>query len=230
MIMKIKILVADDDRILRELICDILRSQGYDLIAVSNGQEALNVFFSNPQISLVILDVLMPKADGWEVLKAIRSGSEVPVLMLTALGDETHEVKGLKNGANDYISKPFSHDVFISRVDVLLRKTKQLRQSHIELIGLTIDLLSNKVFVDGNEIVLNHKEYALLVCFYENRNIVLSRNQLLNEVWGFDYEGDLRNVDTHIKMLRSKLGRIAFLIKTIRGNGYMMEVYDEDHD
>lgn len=225
--MKIKVLVADDDRILRELLCDILKSKGYDAIPAENGQEALKLFLGDPHIDLVILDVLMPKVNGWDVLKDIRSESDVPVLMLTALGDESYEVKGLNNGANDYISKPFSHEVLISRVDVLLRKAKQLRQSRIVLKDLVIDLLQNKVFLKDDEIILNHKEYALLICLYENKNIVLSRNKLLNEVWGFDYDGDLRNVDTHIKMLRSKLGNEASLIKTIRGSGYMMEVHDE---
>ncbi len=227
--MKIKILVADDDRVLRELLCDILKSQGYDPIPAFDGQEALRLFFSDPQIDLVILDVLMPKVDGWDVLTTIRRESEVPVLMLTALGDESHEVKGLRTGANDYIAKPFSHDVLISRVEVLVRKTKQLHQSRVLIHGLTIDLQRNKVFVHDQEVTLNHKEYALLVCFYENRNIVLSRNKLLNEIWGYDYEGDLRNVDTHIKMLRSKLGDCAALIQTVRGSGYLMEVENEDH-
>jgi DNA-binding response OmpR family regulator len=226
--LKIKILVADDDRVLRELLCDILKSHGYEPIATGNGQEALKLFFGDPQIDLVILDVLMPKADGWEVLKEIRRESEVPVLMLTALGDEIHEVKGLKNGANDYVSKPFSHDVFISRVDVLLRKTKQIRNSQIHLSDLRIDLKQNKVFILDKEVFLNHKEYALLVYFYENRNIVLSRSKILDDIWGFDYDGDLRNVDTHVKMLRSKLGHAESLIKTIRGSGYMLEVQLED--
>lgn len=227
--MKLKILVADDDRVLRELICDILKAHDYDPVPVCNGQEALDVFLADPQINLIILDVLMPKADGWEVLKTIRSESDVPVLMLTALGDEAHEIKGLKNGANDYVSKPFSLDVLISRVEVLLRKTRQLIQNIIRIDGLTMDLLQDKVWVEGTEIVLNHKEYSLLIYLVENRNLVFSRNKLLNDIWGFDYEGDLRNVDTHVKMLRAKLGNYAYLIKTVRGSGYMMEIRDENH-
>ncbi len=218
------ILVADDDNIFRQLICDILIKQGYTIIEATDGKEAMDKFFSNEGIVLCILDVMMPVYDGWEVLKEIRKKSEIPVLMLTALNDEVNEVKGLLGGADDYITKPFSYAVFLARIEALLRKTKKQLLDNVAVGGITIDYASHKVLIDGQEVELNNKEYNLLCCLVRNTGFVLSRETILENVWGYGFEGDIRTIDTHIKTLRSKLNRCGEYIKTVRGTGYVLEV------
>lgn len=222
--MQLHVLVADDDAVLRSLLCDILKKQGYHPIPAKDGKEALDLYFSGTDFSLCILDVMMPEFDGWQVLEEIRAAGETPVLMLTALEDEQYEVKGLMGGADDYIAKPFSYPVFVARIESLLRKAKKEQASVQEYGGLKIDRLAHKVFLDEDEIVLNNKEYRLLTYLTSNQNLVLEREQILTNIWGFDFEGESRIVDAHIKMLRGKLGKYAAYIATVRGVGYKFEV------
>lgn len=223
--MELNILVADDDAVFRELICDILVQQHYSVIEAENGQQAVDLFFAaSSQIHLVILDVMMPHLDGWEALEIIRSDSDVPVLMLTALGDETYEIKGLRLGADDYISKPFSYEVFIARVGTLLRKTKRDRKADLSVGKLFIHQLAHRVLVDSEEVTLNRKEYLLLLYLIQNRGLLLDRERILSRVWGYDFDGDIRTIDTHIKTLRAKLGKCGQYIQTVRGSGYRFEV------
>lgn len=228
--MNIYILVADDDSVFRGLICDIIKKQGYLPVPVKNGREAIDTFFSHKNIALCILDVMMPIYDGWEVLAEIRQRSDVPILMLTALGDEYHEIKGLTHGADDYIAKPFSYQIFIARVESLLRKIKK-EQSQIILEGkISINFATHEVMVDGQDIVLNNKEFLLLSLFIQNKGIVLDRDKILDRIWGFDFDGDNRTVDSHIKMLRAKLGTFGEYIITVRGTGYKFEVsHEKEH-
>lgn len=225
--MDIKILVADDDRILRELVCDIVRKEGYYPVEAVDGGQAIDIFFGSYDIDLVILDVMMPVYDGWEVLKEIREHSDVPVIMLTALGDEKHEVFGLKKGADDYIAKPFSYEVFIARLNSLLRKLKNERLSEIVAGDIIVNQATHKVTVCSLEIELNRKEYNLLIYFIKNRGRILTREQILSSIWGYDFEGEIRTIDTHIKTLRQKLCGCGDYIITVRGTGYMFEVSKE---
>jgi two-component system response regulator ResD len=227
--MDIKILVADDDPVFRELVCDIIKKEGYTPLEACNGQQAIDVFFATNDIDLLILDVMMPVYDGWAVLKEIREHSEVPVMMLTALGDEKHEVFGLREGADDYVAKPFSYEVFVARLSALLRKLKNERQTEITVGELTINQATYRVAARNMEVDLNRKEYSLLIYFIRNRDRVLTREQILCSVWGYDFDGDIRTIDTHIKTLRAKLSDCGRYIKTMRGSGYMFEV-DHEND
>ena len=220
----IKILVADDDPVLRELVCDIIKKQGYKPVEAANGQQALDIFFGSKGIELLILDVMMPVYDGWEVLKEIREHSEVPVIMLTALGDEKHEVLGLKKGADDYIAKPFSYEVFVARLNTFLRKLKRERLAELIIGDLVINQSAYSVTAGGREVILNRKEYNLLLYLIKNSNRVLTREQILSSIWGYDFEGDIRTIDTNIKTLRAKLFDCGKYIKTVRGSGYMLKV------
>ena len=216
-----KILVADDEKVMRELICDILQSQGHETVVACDGEEALNAF-RQEKVNLIILDVMMPKYDGWTVLKKIREYSDVPIIILTALGSERNEVQGLTNGADDYIIKPFSYEVFIARVNVLLKKQLKESSSVISCGDLSINQLNCKVFVKNDEIQLTKMEYNLLLYLIENENIVASREQILLSVWGYDNSQTTRTIDTHIKVLRAKLGVCGDYIKTVRGRGYRL--------
>jgi len=223
--MDIKILIADDDDLLRNLLREVLEEQNYIVVEACDGQEALDCFYDNKDdVSLMILDVMMPQLDGIEVLKEIRLSSDVPVLMLTALGDSSSELAGLRNGANDYVSKPFHYEILLERIKNLLKLTNVtgIRKDVFE--HLVVDYDSYKVFVDESEVVLNNKEFQLLTYLIQNRGIVLQRERILDFVWGYDYEGDIRTIDTHIKMLRASLGEAGNYIKTIRGVGYIFEV------
>jgi len=221
---EIKILIAEDDNIFRDLVCDIVKKEGYTPIIACDGQEAIDMFFSERDISLVILDVMMPVHDGWEVLKEIREHSDIPIIMLTALGDEKHEILGLKKGADEYIGKPFSYEVFIARLNNIVKKVKKNYTDEITAEKIKINQKTHKVVVDDEEIKLNLKEYNLLIHLIKNASIVLTREQILDKVWGYDFEGDIRTIDTHIKTLRAKLSDQGDSIKTVRGCGYMFEV------
>lgn len=222
--MDIKVLVAEDDSIFRDLVCDIIRKEGYSTVEAKDGKEAMDIFFASNDINLVILDVMMPLYDGWEVLKEIREHSDIPIIMLTALGDEKNEVFGLKTGADDYISKPFSYEVFTARINSHLKKLKR-KQANETIVGkIKINAETHKVMVEDFEAELNNKEYNLLICFVENNNRILTREQILYKVWGYDFDGDIRTIDTHIKTLRAKLLNCGSYIKTVRGSGYMFEV------
>ncbi|WP_244835503.1 response regulator transcription factor [Clostridium sp. BJN0001] len=231
--MDIKILIAEDDRIIRELVCDIMKSEGYIPIEAGDGVKALDIFFSRNDIDIVILDVMMPGYDGWEVLKEIRQKSDVPIVMLTALGDEKHEVFGFNKGADEYIAKPFSYEVFIARINNIAKKIKKKLSEKICLENIIVDNGSHKVMIKKNdlwlEVKLNNKEYSLLIYFIENQNNVLNRDQILDKIWGFDFDGDIRTIDTHIKTLRSKLEDCGHYIKTVRGTGYIFQT-DKNED
>ena len=223
--MKLTILIADDDEVFRDLLQDILAKQNYEILQAADGQEAMDLFFEKcPGIDLVILDVMMPKADGWEVLKTIREYSDVPVLMLTALGDEAYELLGLQNGADDYVTKPFGYEILTARVNALLRKVKRERSMDLQIGDLRVCQLEHKVFVFEEEIVLNNKEYQLLLYLIHNKNLVLERETILSRVWGYDFDKDIRTIDTHIKMLRAKLTGCGGYIQTVRGTGYRFGV------
>jgi len=221
--MEIKILLADDDELLRNLVKEVLEEENYIVDEAEDGQQALELFYENKNYSLVILDVMMPKIDGIAVLDDIRAISDVPVLMLTALGDSSSELAGLRHGANDYVSKPFHYEILLERIKNLLKmmKVQGLEVSKFE--RLLVDYAAHKVYVDDEEVVLNNKEFQLLEYLINNQGIVLSREKILDRVWGFDYEGDIRTIDTHIKMLRATLKEAGNYIKTVRGVGYSFE-------
>ncbi len=218
-----KILVADDEKVIRELICDILQGQGYETVVACDGEEALNIF-KQEKVDLIVLDVMMPKIDGWTVLEKIREYSDVPIIILTALESERNEVYGLKSGADDYIIKPFSYEVFVARVNVLLKRQLKQSSSVITRCDLTVNQLSCKVSVKNEEVHLTKMEYDLLLYLIENEGIVASREQILLSVWGYDNSQTTRTIDTHIKVLRSKLGSCGDYIKTVRGRGYCFSI------
>lgn len=222
--MAVSLLVADDDELLRNLVREIFEEESYKVYEAADGEEALELFWEHSELAIVILDVMMPKLDGMSVLKEIREKSEIPVLMLTALGDSPSELECLRNGASDFVSKPFHYEILLERVKNLLRMAKVQDFENITVGILEINKQAHKVFVEGKEVVLNHKEFQLLELLVLNQNIVLTRDKILDRIWGYDYEGDIRTIDTHIKMLRSSLGEAGNYIKTIRGTGYCFEV------
>ena len=220
-----KILVVDDESRMRKLVKDFLVKKGYEVAEAGDGEEALEIFFKDPKIALVILDVMMPKLDGWEVCKQIRKQSSVPVIMLTARSDERDELLGFELGVDEYISKPFSPKILVARVEAILRRTGNLADGNrIECSGILLDITAHQVTVDGAPIELSFKEFELLSYFLQNQGIALSREKILNHVWNYDYFGDARTIDTHVKKLRSKLGEKGEYIRTIWGMGYKFEV------
>lgn len=222
---KIKILVVDDESRMRKLVKDFLVKQNYEVLEAGDGEEALDIFYENKGISLIILDVMMPKMDGWEVCKEIRSYSDVPIIMLTAKGDERDELQGFDLGVDEYISKPFSPKILVARVEAILRRSNVIgADSIVSVGGIAINKAAHQVTIDGNPIELSFKEFELLTYFVENRGIALSREKILNNVWNYDYFGDARTIDTHVKKLRSKLGKKGEYIHTIWGMGYKFEV------
>ncbi|MFI3249508.1 MAG: response regulator transcription factor [Eubacteriales bacterium] len=218
--MKHKILFADDDSMLRTLLLDILTNNDYQVLLAKDGQEAVDIFFQYTDISLCILDVMMPIYTGYEVLETIREHSNVPIIMLTALGQEQDELKGLKKGANDYISKPFSYPILMARIENLLVKQNQV----YERDKLRVDTSGHTVFVENHEVSLSHKEFFLLSSLIAHEGKVVSREQLLGNIWGYDYDGEIRTVDTHVKLLRKKLGICGEYVVTVRGSGYKFQV------
>lgn len=223
---KQKILVVDDESRMRKLVRDFLVKAGYDVIEASNGKEALEKFYSDIDISLIILDVMMPILDGYQVLKEIRMTSKMPVIMLTAKSSESDELSGFGNGADEYITKPFSPKILVARVEALLRRANPVAEEGDVLSagGIVMDIAAHTVAVDGENIELSFKEFELLNYFLENEGLALSREKILNYVWNYDYFGDARTVDTHVKKLRAKMGEKGNLIKTVRGLGYKFEV------
>lgn len=220
----LKILVVDDEARMRKLVKDFLTNKGFRVIEAGDGEEAVDVFFSQKDIALVLLDVMMPKMDGWEVLKTIRKHSQVPVIMLTARGEERDELQGFSLGVDEYISKPFSPKILVARVEAILRRSSAALTNAADVGGICIDKAAHQVTIDGKEIELSFKEFELLSYFVENQGIALSREKILNNVWNYDYFGDARTIDTHVKKLRSKLGDKGEYIKTIWGMGYKFEV------
>lgn len=221
---RLKILVVDDEVRMRKLLNDFLTKSGYQVLEAGDGEEALDLFYKNKDIALIILDVMMPKMDGWDVCKELRMTSTVPVIMLTARSDEFDELKGFKLGVDEYITKPFSPKILVARVEAVLRRTNQsLGNETLEYEGIRLDKSAHEVSCDGLSVELSFKEFELLAYFLENKEIALSREKILNSVWNYDYYGDARTIDTHVKKLRSKLGEKGDLIKTIWGMGYKLE-------
>ena len=222
---KLKILVVDDESRMRKLVRDFLVKQNFDVLEAGDGSEALDIFFEHQDIALIILDVMMPKMDGWQVCREIRKYSKVPIIMLTAKGDERDELQGFDLGVDEYITKPFSPKILVARVEAILRRSNLLTNDDvISAGGIELDKAAHQVKIDGQEIELSYKEFELLAYFLENQGIALSREKILNNVWNYDYFGDARTIDTHVKKLRSKLGEKGEMIKTIWGMGYKFEV------
>lgn len=219
------ILVVDDEQRMRKLIKDFLKAKGYKILEAEDGEKALEVYEKNKnQINLILLDVMMPKLDGWSVLRQIRQDSKVPIIMLTARGEEQDELFGFELGVDEYISKPFSPKILVARVEVILKRTNQTNTEITEYGGIEIDKEGRTVKVDGKLVELSLREYELLVYLVDNTNIALSRDKILNNVWNYDYYGDSRTIDSHIKKIRHKLGKKGKYIKTIRGIGYKFEI------
>lgn len=222
---KLKILVVDDESRMRKLVRDFLVKKEYEVIEAENGEQALELFYEQEDIALIILDIMMPKIDGWQVCKTIRKESKVPIIMLTAKSEEHDELLGFELGVDEYISKPFSPKILVARVDAILRRTNKAAVDNIVKVGnIEVDKLAHIVKVCDNVIDLSFKEFELLVYFMENIGIALSRENILNAVWSYDYFGDARTIDTHVKKLRAKLTGDADYIKTIWGLGYKMEI------
>ena len=223
---RLKILVVDDESRMRKLLKDFLVKSGYEVLEAEHGEQAVDLFMKVKDIALIILDIMMPKMDGWQVCREIRKESNVPIIMLTAKSSEADELKGFELGVDEYISKPFSPKILVARVEAVLRRSNAAAPDEVIRVGeITIDKSAHQVTVDGNVVELSYKEFELLTYFAENQGIALSREKILNNVWNYDYFGDARTIDTHVKKLRSKLGeKGGEYIKTIWGMGYKFEV------
>ncbi len=221
----LKILVVDDESRMRKLVKDFLTKDGYIVLEAEDGQQALDTFYADKDIALIILDVMMPKRDGWEVCREIRTTSKVPIIMLTVKAEERDELLGFELGVDEYISKPFSPKILAARVSAILRRTtgKSVNEKVLEENGIVLNKVAHSVLVDGKEVELSYKEFELLTYFFENKGVALSREKILNNVWNYDYFGDARTIDTHVKKLRGKLGDKGEMIKTIWGMGYKFE-------
>lgn len=221
---KRRILVVDDESRMRKLVRDFLVKDHYDVLEAEDGEQAVELFFREKGIALIVLDVMMPKMDGWQVCREIREYSQVPIIMLTARGDEQDELQGFKLGVDEYISKPFSPKILVARIEAILRRA-QLTEGQELLVcgGITIDKNAHQVLIDDQPVDLSYKEFELLTYFVQNKGIALSREKILNNVWNYDYFGDARTIDTHVKKLRSKMGEKGDMIKTIWGMGYKLE-------
>lgn len=222
---KIKILVVDDESRMRKLVKDFLMRQDYEVFEAGDGEEALDIFYREKNIALIILDVMMPRMNGWDVCREVRETSKIPIIMLTAKGDESDELNGFELGVDEYISKPFSPKILVARVGAILRRSGKVQDEgeNLDMGGIVIDKTAHIVTVDGERVDLSFKEFELLVYFMENAGIALSREKILNHVWNYDYFGDARTIDTHVKKLRAKIGSKGDCIKTIWGMGYKFE-------
>lgn len=220
----LKILVVDDEARMRKLVKDFLLKSNYDVIEAEDGIQAVDIFLAQKDIALIVLDVMMPKMDGFQVCREIREYSKVPIIMLTAKGDERDELQGFELGVDEYISKPFSPKILVARIEAILRRTSQDPHDKIMKVGgIEVNKDAHMVKIDGRDIELSYKEFELLTYFMENKGIALSREKILNHVWNYDYFGDARTIDTHVKKLRSKMGEKGEMIKTIWGMGYKLE-------
>lgn len=220
----LKILVVDDEARMRKLVKDFLANKGFYVEEAGDGEEAVDKFFAQKDIALVLLDVMMPKMDGWEVCRTLRRYSQVPIIMLTARSEERDELLGFELGVDEYISKPFSPKILVARIEAILRRGNAGTGEILEAAGIRVDKDAHEASVDGQPVDLSNKEFELLTYFMENQGMALSREKILNNVWNYDYFGDARTIDTHVKKLRSKLGEKGELIKTIWGMGYKFEV------
>ncbi len=222
---QVKILVVDDESRMRKLVRDFLVKSGYSVLEADNGESAIDVFMQNKDIALIVLDVMMPKMDGWEVCRELRKDSKVPIIMLTARGDERDELLGFELGVDEYITKPFSPKILVARIEAILRRTTGVDKADIIRAGeIVLDIAAHEVRVGDRVIELSYKEFELLQYFISNQGVALSREKILNNVWNYDYFGDARTIDTHVKKLRNKLGDQGDYIKTIWGMGYKFEV------
>ncbi len=220
----VKVLMVDDEARMRKLVKDFLAIKGYRVIEAEDGEQAVDIFFKEKDIGLVILDVMMPKMDGWEVCRTLRRYSQVPIIMLTARSEERDELLGFELGVDEYISKPFSPKILVARIEAILRRGNAGTGEILEAAGIRVDKDAHEASVDGQPVDLSYKEFELLIYFMENQGMALSREKILNNVWNYDYFGDARTIDTHVKKLRSKLGEKGEFIKTIWGMGYKFEV------
>ena len=221
----IKVLMVDDESRMRKLVKDFLTKKGFTVIEAGDGEEAVDKFFEVKDIALIILDVMMPKMDGWQVCREIRQYSKVPIIMLTAKSDEKDELQGFDLGVDEYITKPFSPKILVARVEAILRRSNVLAADDtMEAGGIELNKAAHEVLIDGKSVELSYKEFELLAYFMSNQGVALSRERILNNVWNYDYFGDARTIDTHVKKLRSKLGAKGEYIKTIWGMGYKFEV------
>ncbi len=221
---KLKVLVVDDESRMRKLVKDFLSKKNFEVLEAENGEQAVDLFFESKEIALIILDIMMPKMDGWQVCREIRQYSRVPIIMLTAKSDEKDELLGFELGVDEYISKPFSPKILVARVEAILRRANALEEDIIDIGGIVLDKAAHQVKIDGVNIDLSFKEFELLTYFITNQGVALSRERILNNVWNYDYFGDARTIDTHVKKLRSKMGSKGDFIKTIWGMGYKFEV------
>jgi two-component system response regulator ResD len=221
---KRKILVVDDESRMRKLVGDFLAKKEFAVLEAGDGEEAVDLFFADKTIDLIIMDVMMPKMDGYEAVRTIRQYSQVPIIMLTARGEERDELLGFELGVDEYISKPFSPKILVARVEAILRRSLTVKTDSTRVGGIVLDKAARQVSVDGEPVELSFKEFELLTYFVENQGLALSREKILNHVWNYDYFGDARTIDTHVKKLRSKLGKQGEYIKTIWGMGYKFEV------
>ena len=222
---KIKILVVDDEMRMRKLVRDFLVRQDYEVLEAADGEAALDIFYAEKNIALMILDVMMPRMNGWDVVREVRQNSKLPIIMLTAKSDEADELMGFELGVDEYISKPFSPKILVARVEAILRRANKIGEGSQtrSLAGIVIDKTSHMVTIDGEKIELSYKEFELLDYFMENEGIALSRDKILDGVWNYDYFGDARTIDTHVKKLRAKMGKKGECIKTVWGVGYRFE-------
>ena len=221
----IKILIVDDESRMRKLLKDFLEREGYSVLEASDGLEAIDIFYEDKDVALIILDVMMPRMDGWEVCREVRKNSNVPILMLTARSEERDELRGFELGVDEYIAKPFSPKILVARVNALIKRvTGVAKDAGLSIGGIEVDKAAHIVKIDGEEIELSIKEFELLVYFIENQRLALTREKILNNVWNYDYFGDARTIDTHVKKLRSKMGEKGNYIKTVWGIGYKFEV------
>lgn len=222
---RLKVLVVDDESRMRKLVRDFLVKSNFDVLQAGDGEEALDIFYKEKDIALIILDVMMPKMDGWQVCREIRQYSKVPIIMLTAKSDEKDELQGFDLGVDEYITKPFSPKILVARVEAILRRSNVLAADDtMEAGGIELNKAAHEVLIDGKSVELSYKEFELLAYFMSNQGVALSRERILNNVWNYDYFGDARTIDTHVKKLRSKLGDKGEYIKTIWGMGYKFEV------
>ena len=219
-----KILVIDDEKNIRRIVSDYLVNEGFDVVQAPDGMSGIEAVKNDFDLDLVLLDIRMPVMDGLETIKAIKAINDIPVIFLTALDDVTDEVRGLEIGADDYITKPFSYEILIARVKSCLRKNNKVKPDLVKIDGMQIDFGGRQVYIDGDSIHLTAKEFDMLEILMRNKNMVFDRNMLLDKVWGFEYFGSPRTVDTHIKTLRSKLGAYHYIVKTVRGMGYKVEM------
>ena len=222
--MTAKIMVVDDESRIRKLVRDFLEKDHFYVLEAEDGEKAMDLFYDNPDIALILLDVMMPKMDGWQVLREIRETSRVPVIMLTARADEHDELKGFELGVDEYIAKPFSPKILMARVEAILRRTMGDEEDVLTEGAISLDKTAHEVRIDDERVDLSYKEFELLAYFMENKGVALSREKILNSVWNYDYYGDARTIDTHVKKLRAKLGTHGDYIQTIWGMGYKFDV------